>query len=188
MTVLIGMASPVSAFSSSTRLTKPLSYGGLVFTLPKAWPIYTAVQTEPCGVRTPAVVLGNGPKSSPPPCTGGAIPQLSTLVHVVPAGGAQGTYSSVTAQRVLSQPGMTNKVRTFTHEGVRVWLETTLISGKVVGSPTTVPPSEHLVWDVEAYFKGYPVFFDAGSAGGSSGGSLQEAMAVVDSVRPASHG
>jgi hypothetical protein len=82
---------------------------------------------------------------------------------------------------------MTNKVRTFTHKGVHVWLETNLISGKVVDSPATVPPSEHLVWSVEAYFKGYPVFFGASSAGGRSGGSLQEAIAVVDSVRPASH-
>lgn len=178
----VAATSPADAFTSAA--TKSVAYGGLVFNIPKTWSVYTAIQTEPCGVPTPAVIIGDG-KAASSPCNGTPQPLVSTLVHIVPTGGSQPGYASAAGSHPSSSsPYETDRTRTFTHDGVRVLLTTSLFSGRVVGSPTTVPPTIRVVWTVEAYFKGYRVAFIAGSAGGTQEGSLDQAIAAVESVHP----
>jgi hypothetical protein len=176
------LALTVTACAAKSVPTKHLTYGGLEFKIPKVWSVYTAAQTEPCGVATPAVVIGNATASAT--CRTMPVPEVNTLVHLVPTSESQGTYASAAPQKPLSSPGETNRTRTFVHDGVHVLMTTTLISGKVAGSPTTVSPSDHIVWSVEAYFRSYPVAFIASSGGGKLGGSLSQAIAVVESVHP----
>ena len=170
----LGLRTDDCAAAATRSPSKDISVDGLTVNVPNNWPVYHETQWAACNVVTPAVIIGHSGNASQ--CKGISPDSRNTLVRILPAGGAQGTYAGTVAEeRPITFPGETTKTRKFVHEGVSVVLQASHFS-------KAASAGGRIVWIVAAHFKGYPIEVGIGSETGGS--SERQAIAIVETVRP----